>query len=703
MPPTAATLSGIASADSRSANGKRKKTKTTTSGRRDDLEEPRPPPSFSQFNPFQQYMSQIENTFGVTSIENSAVREEDGLKNNLNTFNSSVSIASSSADLYAIQVMQYHEDDHDEISTLGDESMLIRRGSKIGAARALWKEPTEVPPKQDVEEHDKVLPLPPFKQQQRRNNKTDVTKKSNSTAKMNKPKLLSPSQQDTPDQVMEIKMDKSKSRSGNTFLMGLFSKTYSTSQEEPEQSSEAVQEITPKSVDIYTTVGDPEEPSPPHFEFDDRSVTFLQKNKRKIIHFTVCLAIFLLAVAAVTLTFSLLHAQENNVPLFDNIFGTQTIPPDSGDTFPPAFAPLLATQSPTVAAEKADPPTVTNTPPPQVPPTVTPTSNSLTKVKSDLLSIIANRSEASLRYLEESVVNKESTHGSAVTVPTTPHSSAFEWLINDPYYWTYTQATKLQRWVLAVFYYSTGGDDWKTENFPPTFQLGKAPWLNYSSECLWESTNKGSNGDICNDPTESASNDTMAHADIFALHLRNVGLNGTIPEELNLLTSLRIIFANGNAALRGTLPTELGRLSQMEKLQLSNNGVEGTIPTEIGTWTQLRVAGFGNNAMEGTLPTELGLWTNIVALGMQGNLLSGTLPTEYGQMNQIESVSMERNQLTGTIPWQWTNMESLVSFSVQNNLLTGDMPEDMCYMNDLDELIADCASALYCWCCSECF
>ncbi|KAL3941237.1 MAG: hypothetical protein SGARI_000668 [Bacillariaceae sp.] len=517
-------------------------------------------------------------------------------------------------------------------------------------------------------------------------------------------------------------MDKSKSRSGGgrTFLLGMFSKSSSSSQDNEE--SAAVEEIiTPKSIDVYTTVNDDGDRDPEELPFDfqdnkdkdnssslgdddlstfssKHSATFLQNNKWRIIAFLVCLAVFLMAIAAVALTFGILHAQQSDTVLFAGIFNkggkdtdtnasASTKVPTQNDPFPPAFAPLVATPSPTVGNVFAPSYDDVKLPPPTAPPTE---SDPLADVKADLLAIIANVSSASLADLEETSAAPTTT---TTTFDSTPQQLAYDWLINDPSYWNYTDTTLIQRWVLATFYYSTDGDAWDTDVFPPDVQLGKAAWLNYSSECLWESTNQGANGDVCND-----------NGEIFALHLRNVGLNGTLPEELGLLTSLEIIFANGNPDLYGTIPTQLGLLTDLEKLQLSNNGVEGTLPTEIGAWTRLSVAGFGNNELVGTMPTELGLWTSLVTLGVQGNELTGELPSEMGRLIRLENLSMEHNRFTGTIPLQWENMASLESFSVQKNYLTGDMPEDLCYMKDLDVLMADCRNDnLYCWCCTECF
>jgi Leucine-rich repeat (LRR) protein len=233
----------------------------------------------------------------------------------------------------------------------------------------------------------------------------------------------------------------------------------------------------------------------------------------------------------------------------------------------------------------------------------------LVDVKVDLLTIITNYSNSSLASL--------TTVGSAKT----PQYQAYHWMVQDPAYWNYTEATILQRWVLAVFYYSTNGPAWNNDNFPAVFDVGKTPWLTYSDECQWLSTNRGSNnGAVCDKDNN-----------IFALHLRSVGLNGTIPHELGLLSNLRLIFANNNS-LTGSIPAELGQLTKMQKLQLSKNLMSGTLPSELGRLANLSVLAVDNNRFVGSIPTEYGQLEQSVSVGFENNYLSGKLPVELSNM-----------------------------------------------------------------------
>jgi Leucine-rich repeat (LRR) protein len=175
---------------------------------------------------------------------------------------------------------------------------------------------------------------------------------------------------------------------------------------------------------------------------------------------------------------------------------------------------------------------------------------------------------------------------------------------------------------------STGGPNWNTENFPVQFGLGKTPWLSYSDECSWVSTNNGADGRICDN-----------NNDIFALHLRRAGLSGTIPSEIGLLTKLRFLFAH-DSELTGSIPTTIGKLTQLVKMHIARNQIDSTIPSELGQLTDLSLLALANNYFTGTLPSELSNLRNIVTLALQGNNLNGTLPqlSELTQVGEFEKM-----------------------------------------------------------------
>ena len=68
-------------------------------------------------------------------------------------------------------------------------------------------------------------------------------------------------------------------------------------------------------------------------------------------------------------------------------------------------------------------------------------------------------------------------------------------------------------------------------------------------------------------------------------------------------------------------------------LNLFNNSIQGTLPTQLGLLTSLTALALRVNAISGTLPTELGLLTGLTALSTYNNRLSGTVPTELAALS----------------------------------------------------------------------
>lgn len=466
--------------------------------------------------------------------------------------------------------------------------------------------------------------------------------------------------------------------------------------------------------------------------------SFFQRNKWLIIKFIIVLSLFLLMASAAVMVVSLLHMRKtgNNteasivgngsegkgeqpsdfandgthsglVPVpFSPIFNPNDVVDEgataiaavtkspSSPSLPISSIDNSLTTTPTdaetdvVTQSSSEAPMNTTSSPTVADDTESPTSGAgsivnkdvsmeQAKIGTDLRFVMANFSPTSLPFLED---------------PESAQTKAFDWMTKDPSYWSMDISTIVQRWTLAVLYYSTGGPNWKTEQLPGTFAEGKSPWLSYSDECLWESSNQGTLGRIC----DSDNN-------YFAIHLRNIGLTGTLPAELGLLSDhMRLFFVNNNE-LNGSLPTELGQLTALEKINLQYNDLSGSLPTELGQWGALTIAGMGNNEFSGSLPSEIGLWASCRTIGIENNFFSGSLPKELSDIPVIGMISAERNFFSGTIPYEFNDMKQLTSLSLQTNDLTGEMQWGLCpgYYSIVD-LKADCVE-VKCKCCTTCF
>jgi hypothetical protein len=400
-----------------------------------------------------------------------------------------------------------------------------------------------------------------------------------------------------------------------------------------------------------------------HFEDENEggNDTFIKRNKWTIIYFMVVLAIFLLVISGVALTFSFMYLKQeqeangtdessnsasasttnsnnnafNNPPTDTPFVATTTNVPT---TQLPQPSPTMTPMKPSMRPATSTPPQTTSTRPSSSPSETTanpvsPSSSPVTavvvqtdapsnatndgsEIDADLLSILAAYSPATVTAIGE---NFESSQ-----------YQAYDWLINDPDYWSYVVPTVVQRYALAVLFFSTGGPEWKNETtiiLPPDTATTvapaevKTPWLSYTDECNWWTTNPGADGRACN--SESI---------IISVHLVKMGLKGTIPPEIALLSNgLQTLFLSEND-VTGTIPTELGELSVLKKFQASNNELQGTIPSELGRLIDLSIVGLGNNQLEGSLPSELGQLTNVKAMGLEKNFLEGSIPVQLCNM-----------------------------------------------------------------------
>jgi hypothetical protein len=115
---------------------------------------------------------------------------------------------------------------------------------------------------------------------------------------------------------------------------------------------------------------------------------------------------------------------------------------------------------------------------------------------------------------------------------------SLEWVASDPAVANglYSDSKIVQRWVLAVLFFVTNDDSWYQSN----------DWLMFTDECTWFSKASGS---ICD------SNGLLT-----TLDLQDNGLEGTLPPQISVLSSLQTLNLQDNR-LDGNIPHELSLLS----------------------------------------------------------------------------------------------------------------------------------------------
>lgn len=196
-----------------------------------------------------------------------------------------------------------------------------------------------------------------------------------------------------------------------------------------------------------------------------------------------------------------------------------------------------------------------------------------------------------------------------------------------------------------------------------------------------------------------------------ALWLKDNHLTGTLPKELAKATQLASIDFEGNR-LSSTLPSEWASLSNLFYLGLGLNRFDGTLPSQWAALSSMRVLDVGNNRIEGSLPPGYGKLTNMESLYLESNRFEGPLPPTYGNLTSLVDFYVDDNALSGSVPDQYASLSALNFFWFQRNLLTGVVDELFCLQEDpfgTPHLIADCLvnettmiAAVGCSCCRTC-
>eukprot|EP00594_Rhizosolenia_setigera_P004908 CAMPEP_0178945478 /NCGR_PEP_ID=MMETSP0789-20121207/3759_1 /TAXON_ID=3005 /ORGANISM="Rhizosolenia setigera, Strain CCMP 1694" /LENGTH=329 /DNA_ID=CAMNT_0020625377 /DNA_START=89 /DNA_END=1078 /DNA_ORIENTATION=- len=169
----------------------------------------------------------------------------------------------------------------------------------------------------------------------------------------------------------------------------------------------------------------------------------------------------------------------------------------------------------------------------------------------------------------------------------TPQGKAYDFIVNkDERYLEAEDNLLIQRYVLALLYYSTMGENWNHDGLH---------FLTGVNECHWyKKFHKSLLGVI----------DCDSDLHVTKIQLSGTNLNGEIPSEigqLERLTSLDL----GNNLLTGTIPPQLGDLSKLSYLALNSNSLTGKIPTQLGKLTETEEMLFHFNDLSGIVPSSL--------------------------------------------------------------------------------------------------
>jgi Leucine-rich repeat (LRR) protein len=349
---------------------------------------------------------------------------------------------------------------------------------------------------------------------------------------------------------------------------------------------------------------------------------------------------------------------------------------------------------------------------------------------------------ASVQGREEDIATMTSSVvGSGNIVPGTPEGDALNWILNIDNTNTCNDGgiALLERFVLALFFYKTGGESWLNSN----------GWLSLSNQCTWFGIDCGTDGRV--DTISLNQNnlsgeipDALSNLEqLSVLKLFDNALEGTVPTSLYQLSNLAFLDMEANnlsgkkdergillayifyslleskcthddtflhftgnlfdAAVFNatslvrfrasfnqfagtTIPSDIGRLTSLQQLWIADCGLVGSIPVEINQLVELNDFFAYNNSLTGAIPDDLSMLRNLRRLDLSHNDLTGTLPASMGLLLSLEKIVLSGNSLTGSMPSTIGNLQLMTDLLLDHNSMSQSLPHDFDFLVSLQSL-----------------
>lgn len=227
--------------------------------------------------------------------------------------------------------------------------------------------------------------------------------------------------------------------------------------------------------------------------------------------------------------------------------------------------------------------------------------------------------------------------------PSSAQFRAAEWIMRDDERSLCSHdPTLVQRYIMAVFYFGLGGDNWKScgrlsKNCTDSQGQPLVRHLSKERECEWA-------GIRC-------STGSSDHC-ITEIHRDSNDLGGRLSDigsELATLSCIEVIDLDDNLIV-GHLPSSLSKLPKLRVLDIDHNRLHGTIHRSLFE-LPLQVLDINDNYFSGSISSDIGkLSESLEIVQLHGNAFHGSIPSELGLCHHLETITLHDNAFTGAVP-----------------------------------------------------
>jgi len=261
--------------------------------------------------------------------------------------------------------------------------------------------------------------------------------------------------------------------------------------------------------------------------------------------------------------------------------------------------------------------------------------------------------------------------GSEIKLENSPRNYAAQWLLeSDKVPLPPTDSRFVQRYVMAVLYYSLNGENWERSE----------GWMGQDDICHWQHV-------CCMDRTRShcMSRDEEIYERRVTIQLVNNNLEGTIPHELGWFTDLYQINLQSNR-IHGQIPSTISELKKLELFAVGSNNLDGYVPEELWSLDSLLGINLFGNKFEGSLSSKIGNLYNLALLDISDNAFTGALPESLGQAKNLISMNLGENEFVGQLPSSLYELKKLRDLRLYENAFSGQIVEDIQNLDNLEML-----------------